>query len=184
MSILQSAGLSRESLLDPGVVTTAWFALQTRSRSEKKVASQLETKGIETFLPLVTEVHRWSDRRQKVQQPLFPGYVFVHITDAAAVRFSVLNTLGVCNFVGIRGAGLPIPDKEILDIRTIVMNPVPFTPHSFLRAGQRVRVRGGCLDGVEGTLVTTNSDHTVVVSIELVRRAVAVRIDGYGFELV
>jgi transcription antitermination factor NusG len=97
---------------------------------------------------------------------------------------TVLSTLGVYGFVGAGGIALPIPDKQILDIRTVVENRVPFTPYPFLRIGQRVRVRGGCLDGIEGTLVSMNSDHSVVVSIELVRRSLAVRITGYDFDLV
>jgi len=174
-----------ESLpVSSGTTDAAWFALQTRSRTEKKVASQLGTKGVETFLPLVTEVHRWSDRQQSVHQPLFPGYVFVRIAESSRLRLSILNTMGVCGFVGIQGVGLPIPDKEIRDIRTIVANPASFAPYPFLRAGQRVRVRGGCLDGIEGTLVSANSDRSVVVSVELVRRAVAVRINGYDVELI
>jgi len=162
----------------------AWFAIQTRSRSEKKVASQLEAKGIETFLPLLSEVHCWSDRRKLVHQPLFPSYVFVHIHPSPSSRPPILSTLGVCGFVGARGAGLPIPEKQILDIRTVVTNPVPFTPYPFLREGRRVRVRGGCLDGIEGTLVSKNPDYTLIVSIELLRRSLAVRINGYDFELV
>ena len=174
-----------EILLATGETRDAvWFAVQTRSRSEKKVALQFQTKGIETFLPLLKEVHHWSDRRKLVQQPLFPNYVFVHITPSPESRPPILSTLGVCGFVGNRGAGLPIPEKQIIDIRTVVTNPVPFIPYPFLRVGQRVRVRGGCLDGVEGTLVSKNSDHTLVVSVELLSRAVGVRIEGYQVEAI
>jgi transcription antitermination factor NusG len=172
------------SVTSAGSNNALWFAVQTRARSEKKVTAQLQTKGIETFLPLLCEVHRWSDRRQQVHQPLFPGYAFVHIDASPELRLSILNTLGVCGFVGVRGVGLPIPDKEIEDVRTVVTNPVRFAPYPFLRAGQKVRLRGGCLDGVEGTLLSTNSDQSVVVSIELMRRSLAVRINGYDFELV
>jgi transcription antitermination factor NusG len=185
MSMFQTEIYSRDNL--PAHTETdevAWYAIQTRARNEKKVVSQLQTKGIEAFLPLLNEVHRWSDRQQVVQEPLFPGYVFVHIDQSPKFRLPVLSTLGVYGFVGVRGAGLPIPDKQILDIQTVVTNPLAFRPHPFLRVGQRVRVRGGCLDGVEGTLVSINSDHKLVVSIELVRRSLAVHISGFDFELV
>ena len=55
-----------------------WHALYVRSRSEKKVLSQLEEMGIEAYLPLVTKVKQWSDRRKKIEEPLFKSYVFVH----------------------------------------------------------------------------------------------------------
>jgi transcription antitermination factor NusG len=185
MFLSQSEVLFPESV-PPRLETdsVAWFAIQTRSRSEKKVASQFEAKGIEVFLPLLSELHSWSDRRKLVHQPLFPGYVFVHIAQSPESRPPILNTMGVCGFVGARGVGLPIPEKEILDVRTVVTNPVSFTPYPFLRVGQRVRVRGGCLDGIEGTLLSRETDHSLVVSIQLLRRSVAVRIDGYDLELV
>ncbi len=185
MSILQSEFPSTSQPLEtPLADEAAWFAIQTRARSEKKVSTQLETKGVKVFLPVISQVHRWSDRRQLVHLPLFPGYVFVRIDPKSELRLSVLTTMGVYSFVGASGAGLPIPDKQIDDVRTIVSNPVPFTPYPFLRVGQRVRVRGGCLDGVEGTLISRDSEHRLVVSVELVRRSVAVRIDGYDIEVV
>ena len=171
-------------LTSTSIDDAAWFAVQTRSRSEKKVAAQFATKGIEAFLPLLSEVHRWSDRRKLVHQPLFPSYVFVHINPSPEWRLPVLSTAGVCGFVGDRGAGLPIPEKQIMDVKTVVTNPLPFSPLPYLRVGQRVRVRGGCLDGIEGTLVSRSADHTLVVSVELLRRAVAVRIEGYDIEVI
>jgi transcription antitermination factor NusG len=159
-----------------------WFAVQTRARHEKKVDAQLHEKGIASFLPLSSEMHQWSDRQRLVHQPLFPGYLFVQIPDSADIRRSVLTTSGVCWFVGNHGAGLAIPNKQIQDIQTILTCAVPYSPFPFVRVGQRVRIRGGCLDGIEGILISKDSDRTVVVSVELVRRSLAVRINGYDLE--
>jgi transcription termination/antitermination protein NusG len=159
-----------------------WFAIQTRARHEKKVDAQLHEKGVQSFLPLSNEMHQWSDRRKMVSQPLFPGYLFVQISDAPDERRSVLTTSGVCWFVGNQGMGLPIPGKQIQDIQTILNSAAPYTPFPFLRVGQRVRIRGGCLDGIEGILLSKDSDRTVVVSVELVRRSLAVPINGYDLE--
>jgi len=65
---------------------SCWYAIQTRCRFEKKAATQLQDKGIETFLPLVKQIHHWSDRRQIVEVPLFPGYGFVRLADSPACR--------------------------------------------------------------------------------------------------
>ena len=51
--------------------TLHWYALYVKSRSEKKVLSQLEDMGLEAFLPLVTRIKQWSDRKKKVEEPLF-----------------------------------------------------------------------------------------------------------------
>jgi transcription antitermination factor NusG len=161
-----------------------WYAIQTRARHEKKVDSQLHERGVESFLPLTDEIHQWSDRRKVVRQPLFTGYLFVHIPDTLDARNSVLSTLGACWFVGNSGMGLPIPDKQIQDVETILSCPVGATAFPFVRVGQRVRIRGGCLDGVEGILVAKNDDPRIVVSVDLVRRSVAVQLDGYDVEEV
>jgi transcription antitermination factor NusG len=164
--------------------TPNWYAVQTRSRHEKKVADEIDRKGICAFLPLVTCTHRWSDRHQEVQLPLFPGYVFVRATPDPETRVSVLRTSGVAGFVGSQGRGTPIPDKQIDDIRLIVDQGIPFEPYPFLEINQRVRIRGGSLDGVEGVLVAKNSDQSLVVSIDLIKRSVLVRVTGYELEKV
>jgi transcription antitermination factor NusG len=161
-----------------------WYAIQTRARHEKKVDAQLHDKGIEAFLPLSSEKHQWSDRQRIVHQPLFSGYLFVHIADSLQMRNEILTTSGVCWFVGNHGMGLPIPDKQILDIQTILACSVPYSPFPFVRIGQRVKIRSGCLDGVEGILISKDSDRTLLVSIDLVRRSLSIHINGYEIEEV
>lgn len=65
---------------------TPWYAVQTRYRCETRIAAQLQSKGIETFLPLLNETHRWSDRQKTVSVPLFAGYLFVRLHPLAPAR--------------------------------------------------------------------------------------------------
>jgi transcription antitermination factor NusG len=92
---------------------------------------------------------------------------------------AVLHTPGVVGFVGDQGKGAPIPDKQIDCIQTILEQRIPFTLHPFLNLNQRVRIQGGCLDGVEGVLVGMNTDLSLVVSVDLIKRSMAVRVSGY-----
>lgn len=171
----------RSDTVQPG---PNWYAIRTRSRHEKRVAEEIHEKGISSFLPQISKIHQWSDRRKKVDLPLFPGYVFVHTVSSSEARLAVLRTPGVAGFVGYQGRGTPIPDKQIEDIRLILDQNVPFELYPFLEINQRVRVRGGCLDGVEGTLVAKNPDHSLVVSIDLIKRSILVRVSGYELERV
>lgn len=161
---------------------TAWFAIQTRPRFEKKVNGELQEKGVRTFLPLSTVTHHWSDRRKLVQLPIFPGYVFVRIAPSHDVRVSVLQTNGVHSFVGVRNMGIPIPDCEIDAIQSVVEGGATVEPYPHLNIGQRVRIRGGCFDGVCGVLLTVNGDRSLIVSVNLIQRSVAMRIEGYEVE--
>ena len=173
-ALLQSAVLS--------VGETRWYAVQTRPRFEKKIASQLQEKGIEVFLPLISAKHQWSDRKQLVHTPLFPSYVFVRIDALLDTRVSVLRTNGVHGFVGLRGTGTAIPDDEIYAVQTLMERRVSFAPHPFLRVGQRVRVRGGSLDGIQGILTAVNGDESLVLSVDLIERSLVMRITGFDVE--
>ena len=90
-----------------------WYAIQTRSRHEKKVADEIQHKGIRSFLPLVTRLHRWSDRQKEVQLPLFPGYVFVHTAPSDKARISVLQTPGVAQPHRGSAVGETFPRKSL-----------------------------------------------------------------------
>jgi transcription antitermination factor NusG len=160
----------------------SWFAIQTRPRYEKKVTVELQEKGVKAFLPLHSATHQWSDRRRLVQTPLFPGYVFVRITPVANVRVSVLRTNGVVNFVGLRNMGVPIPDREIEAVQTVLDGGGAFEFYPYLHVGHRVCIRGGCFDGVSGVLMGVNGDRSLVVSVNLIQRSIAMRIEGYKVE--
>ncbi|MGC2170116.1 MAG: UpxY family transcription antiterminator [Candidatus Sulfotelmatobacter sp.] len=159
-----------------------WYALQTRARHEKMVAQRLQERGVTTFLPTVKQVHRWSDRKKVVELPLFSCYLFARLKPTNVDRLRVLRVDGVFNFVGPRGEGAPIPDSQIEAVRILVEGKLPLSSHPFLKIGQRVRIRSGALDGVEGILVSRNGDSTLVLSIDAIQRSLAVRVEGYAVE--
>jgi transcription antitermination factor NusG len=156
-----------------------WYAIHTRAQHEKAVVSHLKSEGIDTFLPLVSEVHRWSDRRKVVEVPLFSCYAFVNVCLVPETWAKVLRVSGVLRFVGVRGEGVPIPENQVESIRALLSGNLPYTVYPFLKVGQRVRVRGGSLDGMEGILVARKGNRTLVISVEPIQRSVAVNIDGY-----
>lgn len=161
-----------------------WYAIQTIARHEKRVAAHFEEKRVRTFLPLLGQIHKWSDRRVKVEIPMFSCYAFVRIVHTIEERLKILQTPGVLGFVGSERQGTAIPEEQIESLRTAIMGNVPCFPHDFLRVGRRVRIRGGSLDGVEGILVRQGADHSLVLSVELLQRSVAICVEGYDIELV
>jgi transcription antitermination factor NusG len=163
--------------------TPIWYALQTRYRFEKKVAKQLQEKHIENFLPLRIEIHSWTDRDKEVQVPLFTGYVFVRPVPSQESRLQMLRTAGVIGLVERLGEAVPVPAEEIEHLRLILAQKVPCSLHPFLRVGQRVRIRGGCLDGLEGILCQSDKKK-LVVSIDAIQQSLAVEIQGYELERV
>jgi transcription antitermination factor NusG len=162
--------------------TWNWYAVRTRSRHEKVVERQLQGKGIDVFNPVTTQIRRWSDRNKRVECPLFSGYTFVHLALSVEERIRVLRTPGVVEFVGAQGQGVPIPAEQIDAVRALVAGNVPFTNHVFLKVGQRVRVRGGALDGVEGILTGQSGSRQLIISVEPIQRSLSISVEGYEVE--
>lgn len=161
-----------------------WYAIRTRSRHEKTAAQELKRRDIDVFLPLAKSVRQWSDRRQEVEFPLFPGYAFVRIAFSSRQRVSVLEVPGVAGFVGPNPSTLSIPVEQIESIRTLLAREVRVKEHPFLTLGQRVRVRGGALDGVEGILSAVNGTRNLIISVQPIQRSLSVNLSGYEVEAV
>lgn len=160
-----------------------WHALQTRARFERKICQQVQSKHQEAYVPATRERRRWSDRYQHVEIPLFPGYVFVRAISDPAHRLAVLQTRGAYGFVTFNGTIARIPDQQISDLRRIESQNTSWSPYPFLKSGQRVRICGGCLDGLEGTFVAERSKK-LVISIEPMERSIAIDVGAYDLEVV
>src|SRR5438552_14468261 len=161
-----------------------WYAVQTCSRHERVVAAQLREQGVSTFLPMITQIRLWSDRRKLVELPLFSGYVFLHATVSPQIRRIVLFSRGVAGFVAMRGEPLPIPDEQIDNVKELLAKNIRCAAHPFLKVGQQVRIRGGSLEGLEGILVAHNGDRKLVMSVGTIERSFSIRIEGYDVDVI
>jgi transcription antitermination factor NusG len=159
-----------------------WYAVHTRARHEKMVAERLQELGFSIFLPVVKETRRWSDRKKVVEFPLFGCYVFVRFAANSQKRLRVCQTDGVLQIVGVKGQGIAIPDEQIDAVRALLRGNLAWSNHPFLKIGQRVRICGGALEGVEGVLVSRNGDRTLIISVDAIQRSLAVSVEGYRVE--
>jgi len=151
-----------------------WYAAYTCPRHEKFVAHQMSDHGIGCLLPLYRSVRRWKDRRKLLELPLFPGYVFLQI--GLQDRLRVLRVPGVVNLVSFNGKPAPLEDSEVEFLQRGYASE-RIKPHPFIKVGRRVRVSSGPMAGLEGVLVRKKDSCRVVLSIELIRRAVCVEVD-------
>ena len=163
-----SGGLGDEAL-------TKWYTVYTTSRHEKRITEHCDQREIEHFLPLYTTRRRWKDGTKPILQlPLFPSYLFVHI--AFNKRAGVLGIPGVLSIVGYGREPFPVPDLYIHSLREgIRLDKVE--PHPYLAVGDRVRIKAGAMEGVEGILVRKKNSLRVVLTLELIRQSVAVEVD-------
>ncbi len=157
-----------------------WYAAYTCVRHEKKIAEQLERRDVESFLPLYETVHRWKDRRVRVELPLFRGYVFVRI--ALKDRLQVLEIASVARLVGFNGHACALADEEVEALRNALARQLRAQPHPYLSVGRRVRIKGGPLAGLEGILVRKKGSLRIVLSIDLIMRSIVVDVDAADIE--
>jgi transcription antitermination factor NusG len=162
--------------------SSRWHDLCTRHQYEKVVSQTLAGKGFEVYLPQYRTIHQWKDRQKELVLPLFPNYVFIR--GGLDRMLSIVTTPGVHSLVSWAGRAAEIPSDEIDTVRRIVEGPLRVEPHPFLRFGDRVRVKSGPLEGIEGILVRKTRGFRLVLSVELLSKSAAVEVDASAVERV
>ena len=143
--------------------TYKWYALYTRSRSEKKLYRELEEKGIEAYLPLKKELRVWSDRKKWVETPLFNSYVFVKVSDRE--YYDAVNSYWAVRYVSFENRAVPIPDFQIESLKLFLEDTkrdVELTQRS-LKKGDHLEVTLGPLKGVRGELLELRGKQRIVL---------------------
>jgi len=157
-----------------------WFAVFTIPQNEKSTVKHLEVRAIESFLPTYETVRVWRNRqRRKLVLPLFPCYLFVHIERRE--RGKVLECPGVLQIVGNGQDHLPLRDSEVEFLRSKA-GKGKIEPYNELVVGERVRVRRGVMEGLEGTLVRKGQGMRFVLTIELINQHAAIQVDAEDLE--
>jgi len=170
---MQMEVIEQAARIEP--IQLPWLAAYAKHHHEKRAADLLARNGIEVFLPLYTEVHRWKDRRMPVSLPLFPCYLFVRAS--LEQKLDILKTPGIFFLVENEGRACSIPESEIAAVQKLVQNFPSIRPHPFLKTGDRVRIARGPLSGIEGILVRAKNQHRVVVSVSLLQKSLSVEVD-------
>jgi transcription antitermination factor NusG len=157
-----------------------WFAVITTPQHEKAAFRHLDFGGIETFLPTYESSRVWKNRQKvKLELPLFPTYLFVRIDREERTR--VLRTPGVRQLVGNSREPLSVADREIEFLRSSILEKKA-EPYADLLEGQRVRIKSGPMQGVEGWLVRKNSGWRFILTVQLIHHQVAVEVDASTLE--
>jgi len=163
---------------------TSWYSVQTAYRSEVRVARDLTLKGFETYLPLLSEVHQWKDRKKTIDVPAFGGYLFVRYEPSLRNRVMVLETSGIVRLLGGNHTPSPIPDLEIEAVRRTLSSGVACSRCDALIPGSRVRVMRGPLSGIQGVLVRVKNSFRLIVAISVFSQAISAELGLNDVEAV
>ncbi len=178
MSLESAVGESHADT-NPGRIVASgerrWYAVFTVPQNEKSVVNHLGMREVEAFLPTYETIHLWKNRqRVKTVLPLFPTYLFVHISSRE--RIKVLQSPGVLQIVGNAREPVPVADSEVELLRS-GLNGKRIEPYSALVVGEKVRIKSGMMQGIEGTLVRKNTGDRFVLTIGLINQHAAMEVD-------
>lgn len=152
-----------------------WYAIYTKPRFEKKVAQDFEKKKLNGLLPLRSVKKVWSDRVKKVEEPLFPSYIFVHAN--AKERYLALQCVGAVRMVSFGGEPVRIPQRQIDAVLKIVELGYDPQPYQYLRVGDAVEVVSGPLRGLRGHYFEERGKGRLAIAVDAIQQALAVEVE-------
>ncbi|WP_367773592.1 UpxY family transcription antiterminator [Flavobacterium sp. WC2421] len=139
-----------------------WYVVYTKPKWEKKVAEQLTNAGVECYCPLIIKIHQWSDRKKKVEVPLFNSYVFVHLADED--RNLVFQSPGAVRYLFWLGKPAIVRDDEISTIKSWLDKPnkvdIAITT---LQVGDKITLESGPFTAQEAVIQEVKNTHYVLV---------------------
>ncbi|MBW1657679.1 UpxY family transcription antiterminator [Flavobacterium quisquiliarum] len=139
-----------------------WYVVYTKPKWEKKVADKLKELGIECYCPLVTQVKQWSDRKKKIEVPLFNSYVFVQLTDVE--RNSVFQVAGVVRYLFWLGKPAIVKDEEIEIIKTNLKAPnISDVTVSSIQVGDRIKLESGAFSNQSAIVREVSNNYYILV---------------------
>lgn len=152
-----------------------WYPVYTKARAEKKAFDALTQKGILVYLPLHKQLRQWSDRKKWVEMPLIPSYLFVKIS--AGQMADVLMCNGVSRFIYFSSKIAAIPERQINNLKLLLANfsEIEVIEQDF-EPGQRVRVKAGPLQGLQGELISWHSTQRLLVRIDYITQSILIQI--------
>ncbi|WP_281231855.1 UpxY family transcription antiterminator [Flavobacterium gelatinilyticum] len=139
-----------------------WYVLYTKPKWEKKVAERLVQIGIECYCPLITQIKQWSDRKKKVEVPLFNSYVFVQLPDSD--RNSVFQIAGVVRYLFWLGKPAVVRDEEINVIKTSLKSPdLAEISVSSIQVGDKIKLESGAFSNQNAIVKELSKNYYILV---------------------
>ncbi|MGL2988145.1 UpxY family transcription antiterminator [Flavobacterium sp. RSSA_27] len=139
-----------------------WYVLYTKPKWEKKVADKLLEMGVKAYCPTTVQVRQWSDRKKKVEVPLFSSYVFVQLEERE--RNAVFAVTGVVRYLFWLGQPAVVKEVEIAAIQQWLSAPDTYdVALDQWQPGEKVVVPHGIFKDQEAVVQEVKGTHYVLV---------------------
>lgn len=151
-----------------------WFALYTKPRHEFKAAEYLRDVSIEYYLPTIITTRKWSDRKKKIETPLFAGYIFIHANEKERNLSLQHNT--IVKTICFLGKPSVIPDYQIENLRRMLTESPEVFVSNRIETGSQIKIVEGPFEGVTGIVQESESERWLFVTVDIVNRSVSVKL--------
>lgn len=139
-----------------------WYVVYTKPKWEKKVADKFKQLGIECYCPLTTQIKQWSDRKKKIEVPLFNSYVFVQIADSD--RNSVFQVAGVVRYLFWLGKPAIVKDQEIEIIKnSLKASNISEVSVSTIQVGDKIKLESGAFSNQNAIVQEVSNNYYTLV---------------------
>ena len=152
-----------------------WMVVYTKPRHEKIAYKYLCKKNIKTYLPLVKEKRKWSDRNQWIQKPMFTSYIFVYAEKNES--YNIVQTYGVHHIIRIGGEIVPIRESIIEGIRQLIEGGFNPEPTDYFAVGDEVEIIQGPLKGMKGQISRIKRQDYFILKIDAIQHAIQCQIE-------
>ena len=152
-----------------------WYVIQTRSRFEKKCIRFFTKMGISSYLPLQKKMKVWSDRIKQVEEPLFPGYLFIQFSESE--RYQILNTPGIVRFVSFGGTYATVNTKQMQAVQKAISSDLDLEVVDIvLKSGQEVLITSGPFKDNYARLVRHNGKGKLLLALDSIGKGILLEI--------
>jgi transcription antitermination factor NusG len=157
-----------------------WYVAHVRPRREKKLVEYCTRQGLATTLPCYQSAHKYRGKTVVFDKPLFPGYVFLQLLpgqkDAVRQNDHVANLLDVFDQETFR--------RQLSDILLALKLELGVRLAPAIGKGMRIRIKAGPLQGIEGWVEERYGMSTVLLRLDFIGQAAAVKLDADLLELI
>ena len=142
-----------------------WYAVYTKSRREKELERFLLQDNYEVYLPKIKRLRVWSDRKKWIEMPIFPGYIFVKVSNNE--YYSALSHPAAVKYVSFNGVPARIPESQLEGIKRVLgLNlDMEVTTDNF-RRGEVVEINAGPMTGCTGEIINVSSKKKLLIQIK------------------
>lgn len=144
----------------------SWYAIQCKAKESFRAAENLQNQGFEVFHPFIAVEKLRAGKLIRVDEPLFPYYLFIHLNNVTDNWRPIRSTRGVLKLVAFGSTPVKIANNLIESLK----KRIQLAPKQLFKTGDQVLINEGPLKGLTAIFASQNGDERVVLLLNLLQQ--------------